>query len=403
LDKNHISPPVAGLLLFYIQNARVMKYIEQYLQWKEAYQPDLEEIRIPGSRIIITNMVYQSRPSLGPLTGGFTGDDHIHQNVLFRYPVLLPEGRKKYDRVIVFLHGLNERTWNKHFAGAAYLAEKTGKAVIMFPLSYHINRGLPEWTDARRLAGQLALRKQQHPLVREASIANFALSDRLTSFPERFLISGVQSGADIIRLFSDIQNGLHPLFAPRTKTDVFAYSISCLLMQTIMTINPGNLLERSKIVFFAGGSLFSHMHGISRYIMDSVAFETIRKYYLGISGTLAAIPEEMRAWLSDSAYGKAFRSIIAPEVRKNERERNLAPYKDRLMVIALRDDKVIPVEGIREATGDKFFRNKNFRIVHFPYAYSHENPFPVLNRKMDDQVEQAFHSVYNPALHFLAG
>jgi hypothetical protein len=391
------------MLLFYIKSASVMKYIEQYLQWKGYFHPDLEEIQIPGSRIIISNMVFQSCPFMCLLSDGFAGDNQIQQNIRFRYPVLLPDGRKKYDRVIVFLHGLNERTWYKHFAGAAYLAEKTGKAVIMFPLSYHINRGLPEWTDTRRMAGLLALRKQQYPLVREASIANFALSDRLTSFPERFLISGAQSGTDIIRLFSDIQNGRHPLFAFRTKIDVFAYSISCMLMQSIMTSNPGNLLEHSKIVFFAGGSLFSHMNGISRYIMDSVAFETIREFYLGISRRITSVPEELRAWLSDSVYGTAFRSIIAAEAHRKEREKNLAPYKDRLMVIALRDDKVIPVEGIREATGEKFFHNKNFKIVHFPYAYSHENPFPVLNRKIDESVEQAFHNVYNPAIRFLAG
>ncbi len=37
------------------------------------------------------------------------------------------------------------------------LAEKTGNPVILFPLSYHINRGLPEWTDIHRMAGPLEI------------------------------------------------------------------------------------------------------------------------------------------------------------------------------------------------------------------------------------------------------
>jgi hypothetical protein len=78
-------------------------------------------------------------------------------------------------------------------------------------------------------------------------------------------------------------------------------------------------------------------------------------------------------------------------------------YKDKLMVIALRDDKVNPVEGIRQATGETYFRSGNFRVVHFPYAYTHENPFPVLYRNMDEQVEAAFQSVFNPALAFYTG
>jgi hypothetical protein len=401
--KNHNFSQVADVLLFCMQSAGAMNYIDQYLKWKDFFDPDLEEIQIPGSRMIISNMVFQSYPFLPLLYGGLNEDTQIRQNIHFRYPVLLPDGKKKYDRAIVFLHGLNERTWHKHFTGASYLAERTGKAVIMFPLSFHINRGLPEWTDSRRMADRLELRKHRYPGISDASIANFALSERLTNFPERFLISGIQSATDIIRLISEIQGGHHPFFAHRTKLDVFAYSISCMLMQSIMTSNPGSLLDRSKIVFFAGGSLFSHMHGLSRYIMDSVAFETLRKFYLGISRKLTALPDELRAWLSDSPYGAAFSSIIAPETHRKAREKNLAPYKERLMVIALRDDKVIPVEGIRKATGEKFFRDKNFRIVHFPYAYSHENPFPVMHRKLAEQVEGAFQSVYSPASDFLTG
>ena len=70
------------------------------------------------------------------------------------------------------------------------------------------------------------------------------------------------------------------------------------------------------------------------------------------------------------------------------------------MVIALRDDNIIPVEGIKQAVGEKFFRSERFRIMHFPYNYTHENPFPVLYEKIGSQVEQSFTSVYTSAIQF---
>ncbi len=71
------------------------------------------------------------------------------------------------------------------------------------------------------------------------------------------------------------------------------------------------------------------------------------------------------------------------------------------MVIALRDDRVMPMEGIKQAVGEQFSRSENFKILHFPYPYTHENPFPVLYRNIDNLVESAFQSVVEPTLEFL--
>jgi len=381
----------------------MMKFIEQYLQLKNIFTTDREVISIPDSKTVIRNMEFHSRTDLSSTSAGFMEDCHIGENIRFRYPVFLPDNRQKHDQVIIFLHGLNERTWYKHLAGAKFLAENTGKAVIMFPLSYHINRGLPEWTDARKLAGLLERRKRKYPGIKEASVANLVLSERLTDYPERFFISGFQSAMDLIRLLREIKAGAHPLFSAGTHADFFAYSISCMLLQSLMISNPDNLLDKSKIVFFAGGSVFSHMQGTSKYIMDSVAFETIRKFYAGIAKRTVSMAKEFRPWFTEHQYGMAFKAIMSPESLRKVRVKNMAFFQDRLMVIALRNDKVIPVEGIREATGDKFFRSGKFSIVHFPYDYTHENPFPVLYRKLDEQVEKAFHKVFHPTLAFFAG
>lgn len=380
-----------------------MHYIKQYEQLKELFNTDQEMIKIPGSQTIIRNLEFLSRSDF-PYTAskGCAGDHQIEENLKFRYPVLLPHGKVQNNHVILYLHGLNERSWNKHLTGAKFLAEKSGCAVILFPLSYHINRGLPEWTDVRKMARLLETRKHKYPDVKEATVVNLALSERLTENPGRFFISGHQSAMDLVGLIKDIQSGNHPFFESGTKTDIFAYSISCMMLQALMIVNPDNILGNSRIVFFAGGSIFSHMQGVSRYIMDSIAFESVKKFYMEAILRKKTLTEGSSPVIPDSAYGRAFKAIIAPDLYQNIREKAMAFYKDRLMVIALRDDKVNPAEGIRLAMGENYYRSRNFKMVHFPYAYTHENPFPVLNRNMDEQVGTAFQSVFNPAYSFYA-
>jgi hypothetical protein len=297
---------------------------------------------------------------------------------------------------------LNERNWDKHLAGAKRLSEKTGRAVIMFPLSFHINRGLPEWSDTRKMAALVAIRKQKFPGVRESSIVNLALSERLTQYPQRFFTSGMQSAMDLLTLLKQIRKGDHPLFEAHTEIDIFAYSISCMLLQTLMISNENEVLRECKIVFFAGGSLFSHLQGVSKFIMDNVAFERIQGFYRSLADGVTGFPgdEELQYGLMEHNFGKAFRSVLTPEIRKSDREKRLAGFSSSLMVIALRDDRIIPVEGIRLALGEKFCRSGQFGIVHFPYPYIHENPFPVLYRRIEEQVEQSFRMVYDRAIQF---
>ena len=102
------------------------------------------------------------------------------------------------------------------------LCEKTGQAVILFPLSFHINRGLPEWSDKKKMAGLVESRRKQYPGLKESSIVNLALSERLTHYPERFFFPGLQSTMDLIRLIKQIQQGEHSLFQKNTRLNLFA-------------------------------------------------------------------------------------------------------------------------------------------------------------------------------------
>jgi hypothetical protein len=377
-----------------------MNFIENYQQLKGIFDLSQDEIKIPESDLRIINQEFHSSDVVSDTVEGQLEDFQIKENVRFRYPVIMPNGKNKAAHVIILLHGLNERTWHKHLTGARMLSERTGKAVLMFPLSYHINRGLPEWTDSRKMAGLLEIRKRNFSDIQEASVVNLALSERLTEHPQRFYFSGLQSIKDLISLVRQIKKGDHALFETGTATDIFAYSISCMLVQALMISNPEGILDKSKIVFFAGGSLFSGMKGVSKYIMDSLAFKTIRNFYTEAVTKKSGFLNHLQSEGIERGFGDAFRSLIIPGLHAKEREQSMAGFSKNLMVIAMQNDRIMPVEGIREATGERFFRSEQFKLVHFPYDYTHENPFPILYHKINQQVEKAFMSVYEPALEF---
>jgi hypothetical protein len=377
-----------------------MEYFEYYQKLKSIFNLSEDVIRIPESNLIIRNFDFIS-DGIGEelLSPENIEKKLITENFKFRYPVLIPNHEAIHRKAIFYLHGLNERNWLKHLPGAMLLAEKTGNPVILFPLSYHINRGLPEWIDTRKMAEPLEMRRHTYSQLEEASVINLPLSERLTENPLRFFTSGYQSALDLLHLKKQIFEGLHPVFEKGTGTDIFAYSISCLMMQVLMLSYPKEFLPDSKIAFFAGGSLFSDMNGISKYIMDNVAFAGIWKYYreiLSKSGNYIA----MKSWFDKNRFGRAFTWMLGYGRYKKERERTFQSYYSNLLVMALKKDQVIPLSGIRHAFGDKFSHSDRIQVVDFPYPYIHENPFPVLSRKIDHEVDLAFRSVFLPVAGF---
>ncbi len=377
-----------------------MEYFECYQKLKDIFNLSDDVIHIPESDMIIRNFDFISegiKEELWPPEA--IEKNLITENFKFRYPVLIPHPESLHRKAIFYLHGLNERNWLKHLPGAMLLAEKTGNPVILFPLSYHINRGLPEWTDTRRMAEPLEMRRQTYAQLQLASVINLSLSERLTESPLRFFTSGYQSARDLLKLKKQIYEGSHPLFEKGTGTDIFAYSISCMMMQVLMLSDPEDFLPDTKIAFFAGGSLFSHMNGVSKYIMDNVAFAGIWKYYREILSK-AGNSVDLKSWFEKNRFGRAFTWMLGYGRYDNEREKSFQSYHSNLFILALKNDSVIPLIGIRQAFGRKFSRSGRIRVVDFPYPYIHENPFPVLNRKIDHEVDQAFRSVFVPVAEF---
>jgi len=320
--------------------------------------------------------------------------DFVGENEQFEYPVFVHSGKMKNNEVIVLLHGLNERSWIKYLPWAEYLCRETGKAVLLFPIAYHVNRSPVTWSNPRFLQKIIDLRRKINGHDRSLSFANVALSERLSDNPYRFYNSGRQSYFDIVQLISGIKRGKHPLFAKDTKVDVFAYSIGAFLSQILFLTNPDGLFSDSRLFMFCGGSIFNAMYGESRSIMDKKSFERLLEYYQ--TGFWA---EKIALQTGDDVM-KAFYSMIASDNAKESRVEVFRQMKQRLGGVSLALDRVIPYAGVVAALGHDC-ASKNITLLDLPYDYTHENPFPVNAGNNQQEVNRSFHRIFEQAAGFL--
>lgn len=324
-------------------------------------------------------------------------EDSTAENNEFCYPVFLPEGTKKYSKVIILLHGLNERTWTKYLPWANQLAKSTGSAIILFPISYHINRAPKEWSDPRIMV-QYSLKRSR--MDKTASFANVALSERLNSTPSRFFYSGMQSAEDLISLFHMIREGNHPYIQKQAGVNFFAYSIGAFLAQVLFLANPYSLFSDSRLFMFSGGAFFNRMNGVSKLIMDQSAFRKVYDYYTDDFECEANRDTRLGQFLSENRLAMAFRSMIDANRLRDFRNDLFSKFKDQIYAISLLKDLVIPATGVSE-----FFRqigSKNIEMVEFAYPYSHEQPFPIIGRpSISHAADGGFNHVFKRAASFL--
>jgi pimeloyl-ACP methyl ester carboxylesterase len=323
-------------------------------------------------------------------------DGSIVENNRFDYPVFFPRKWKKTRKAIVLLHGLNERNWDKYLCWAEYLAEHTRKAVILFPIAYHMNRSPDLWSDPRSMSMLVRKRQENMGSGRSLCFANVALSERLSEDPVRFYTSGRQTIDDLSLLARSLQMGTHPRFKKGTTVDFFAYSIGAFVAEIALMANPDKLFDQSKLFVFCGGALFQSMYGESRCIMDKPAYEKLLDYYS--SDWLAG--EKSKPAVSDGARS-AFDRMIAPEVEPDVREGFFQQLGNRISGISLRKDKVMPFEGVVACMGSETAHRK-FELIDFPFDYSHESPFPLNSNIEPALLNDSFNRVFSKAAHFLA-
>jgi hypothetical protein len=374
-----------------------MEYTETFNYLKSLYNPEMNEIQIPDTEIKICNTGFRSDLPLNEFIN--ESDKHIHENRSFVYPVFSPR-RAGCGKVIFLFHGLNERSWLKYLPWAYNLADLTDSYVVLFPISFHINRSPASWKDPRAM---LPLLKDRNSAVGEidmSSFANIALSNRLTEDPMRFFKSGYQTVGDIIKLASDICDGRHPIIPKTRNINIFAYSIGAFLAEILMIGNPGNLFTDSRLFIFSGGSVFSNMKGASKLIMDRRAFDKVYNYYLNDFEKTITGKNPLVDFLRSSPLGLAFRSMIDLGRLKTFRENMLKKLREQISTISLSKDSIIPAGGV-VATLGKYSDKKNIRVWDFPFSYSHENPFPVFSSSLSGKVDYWFERVFSEAALFL--
>jgi hypothetical protein len=389
-----------GFAFIYFAEKRVrhfMEYTQTFGKLKSLFAQERSEILIPGSDIRIHNICFRSELPLNDFMN--ENDRSISENRTFSYPVFSPKNVKS-DKVILLLHGLNERSWIKYLAWARNLAELTDSYVILFPISFHINRSPDTWKDPREMIHLLKNRNASLGEIDMSSFANIAISNRLTEDPMRFFKSGYQTVADIVRLASEVKKGKHPIVPKTSNINIFAYSIGAFLAEIIMIGNPENLFSSGKLFIFCGGSVFSNMRGASKFIMDRRAFDMVYNYYLNDFEKTIKGKSPLTDYLSTSSVGIAFRSMIDLGRFRTFRENMFRKLREHMRTITLSKDLIIPSKGV-VATLSQFNRD-SLKVWDFPFGYSHENPFPVLSSPLSKKVDYWFEKVFEEAAFFLA-
>lgn len=375
-----------------------MEYTRTFNELKGIFSTDNKKMSIPGSAVQIHNIEFRSDPQLIEFSN--KNDSSIAENRTFSYPVFSPpDGKSK--KVILLLHGLNERSWVKYLVWAYYLAQNTNSYVVLFPISFHINRSPSSWKDPRTMIPFLKNRNSSIGEINMSSFANIALSNRLTEDPMRFFKSGYQTTSDIVKLLSSIRNGQHEIIPQTSDFNIFAYSIGAFLAQIILMGNPEKLFTDSKLFIFCGGSVFSNMQGSSKLIMDSLAFNRVYNFYLNDFEKTLTGKSLLVEFLLTSQVGMAFRSMIDLGRLKLFRENILKNLRGQIHSLSLQKDTVIPSKGVI-STLENPGRKNIVDVWDFPYSYTHENPFPILGLPLSEKVDYWFEKVFEEATLFLA-
>lgn len=386
------------------------------------FRAGMTEGLIPGTGVTLTAQRFRSVVDSsisdgsdvpGPFRSLFRSRELEESNREFSYYIMLPHGAKGNESAedgqsgsgqsgrrgaIILLHGLNERGWNKYIQWGTRLADGTGRPVVLFPLAYHMNRSPRSWIDRHFMMPLVNARTALLPDTKLSTFVNVALSTRMTVSPQRFMISGYQTAADLSVLIGSMSRGAIPGIDAGGPADIFAYSIGALVAQVMMLADPSPLPGDSRIMLFCGGSTFGRMNGTSKLIMDSRAFEMLLSFYLG----WPAVPmngsrEKLTRLMHDTPEGEAFYSMTSMQRLSDLRGRPFSRYEGRLKAVTLAGDTVIPPAAITET-----LTGADTQTWEPGYPCSHESPFPVLAGEKANEVDRTFDRLFDTATGFLS-
>ncbi len=327
-----------------------------------------------------------------------TEDNSFDENNNFKYIVVKDNSGKRAKDVIFLFHGLNERRWEKYLPWATMLHKLTGKAVILFPIAFHMNRAPNSWSNPRLMKRMSELRINKYKGIKNSTFANAALSSRLHTKPSRFFTSGFQTFSDVMKLVTEIRAGDNKFIYDDSSIDFFGYSIGALLAEVLLMANPNNAFDKSRLFIFCGGPTFDIMFPVAKAILDSEAYDSMGKFFKLFDDYLNHGKIE-RSALPEIKY---FKSLLSQYGLRNIREERLIELKDNIFAVSLIKDKVVPPESVINTLNgtDKKIPIRTM-ITDFPYKYSHETPFPA-DKNQREIVNVNFENIFDLASSYLS-
>lgn len=329
-------------------------------------------------------------------------DSDIHCNQHFQYHIIKESSLTQASGVIFLFHGLNEKKWDKYLPWAYGLARRTHKAVLLFPIAFHMDRAPERWARRNEMY-PIALNRADTRGNTESSFVNAAISTRLEQNPLRIFWSGLQTYSDIINLMTSIRSGSIDQISGTASIDLFGYSIGSFLSMILMMANPGQLLSRSRLFCFCGGMTLDRMYPISKYIMDAHAAIELQKSFATLLHTGFSENERLAHYLDSSIHQDEswFKVMLRYNYYQEQREKRIAELQDRLKALVLKKDMVTPpVEALNTLKGG--FRDicTEVQVEDFTHPYSHMNPFPLTARNAAE-VDRSYHLLMDSASAFL--
>ncbi|MBF0596839.1 DUF6051 family protein [Faecalibacter rhinopitheci] len=329
-------------------------------------------------------------------------DFEIECNKNFDYYVLKRADIDKVEGSIIFFHGLNEKKWDKYLPWAYELAQKTNKAIILFPIAFHMNRAEEIWSDRRQMAEVSNYRKTNFKDNTDCSFVNAAISSRLEAHPQRIFWSGFQTYSDIISVINDIRNNQIKSINSHSTIDLFGYSIGSFLSMILKMADPDEVFKNSKLFCFCGGMTIDRMFPISKYIMDARAAIKMQTVFAELlSSNFKSDPR--LGHFQDQILHKQeswFKMMLRYNYFQKERELRIKDFEGQIKAYVLEKDEVAPpMEALNTLQGGYRNIKIDVQIEDFPFEYSHMVPFPLTN-KIQDQVTKSFNDFIDSATRF---
>ncbi|MDR4955081.1 DUF6051 family protein [Chryseobacterium sp. ES2] len=329
-------------------------------------------------------------------------DFDIECNKKFEYHILKRADIETAKEVILFFHGLNEKKWDKYLPWAYELAQRTQKAIILFPIAFHMDRAEPIWSDRHHMMEVVNFRKKKYPENMNYSYVNAAISSRLEAHPQRMFWSGLQTYSDITEVVKSVKNGHLKSIAPDAKLDLFGYSIGSFLALIIKMADPHHYFTRSKVFCFCGGMTIDRMFPISKYIMDTQATVKMQSVFTELLSSDFKSDPRLKHYQTEALHPQEswFKKMLRYNYFQKEREERIQEIQSQIKAYVLEKDSVAPpIEALNTLKGGYRNINVDIEIKDFPFEYSHMVPFP-LTHKHKKEVTEAFHQFVKSASDF---